>query len=128
MSDAPSGFNSPHVQIEQQRRHYENTTHLRRGHRSQLKPVGAVFAGNVPTVLALSQQIVLSVTPKWRRYAVPTLPPSRGAECSKPPIMSTTSQGPQTYESAPIETDAQPASHSEPTNRAVIATLAGGAQ
>ena len=38
MSDAAGGSNSPHVQVAGQRRHYENTTHLRRGHRSQLEP------------------------------------------------------------------------------------------
>jgi hypothetical protein len=38
MSDAAGGSNSPHVQVAGQRRHYETTTHLRRGHRSQLEP------------------------------------------------------------------------------------------
>ena len=47
MSDAPSGFNSPHVQVEQQRSHYENTTHLRMDLWSWLEPAPTGIANTV---------------------------------------------------------------------------------
>ena len=47
MSDAPSGFKSPHVQVEQQRSHYENTTHLRIDLRSWLEPAPTGIAKTV---------------------------------------------------------------------------------
>jgi hypothetical protein len=63
MSDAPSGFKSPHVQVAGQRRHYENTTCLRTDRRSQLEPVGAGIAGNdLVSVPVPSRQNGLSVT------------------------------------------------------------------
>ena len=46
MSDAPSGFKTARVQLAKQSQDYEQSTHLRMGHRSRLKPVGAGFAEN----------------------------------------------------------------------------------
>jgi hypothetical protein len=63
MSDAPSGFKSPHVQVAGQRRHYENTTCLRTDRRSQLEPAPTGIAGNEPCFCTgSSRQNGLSVT------------------------------------------------------------------
>jgi hypothetical protein len=83
MSDAPSGFKSPHVQVAGQRRHYENTTCLRTDRRSQLEPVGAGIAGNdlvsvpVPSrqnglSVTHQQQVSLAISAAVERRRVPT--------------------------------------------------------